>query len=45
MRGKECETRRQEVEKLKIEKPHSAKIFMKLIWKIHEVAKGKGSLS
>ena len=34
-----------EVEKLKIRKPHSAKIFMKLVWKIHEIAKGKGHLS
>lgn len=32
-------------EKLRIQKHQSTKRFMKLIWKIHEVAKGKGPLS
>ena len=31
--------------KLGIQKPHSATRFMKLVWKIHEVARGKGPLS
>jgi hypothetical protein len=30
--------------KLRIRKPQSASIFMKLVWKIHEVARGKGAL-
>jgi hypothetical protein len=30
--------------KLRIRKPQSARIFMKLVWKIHEVARGKGAL-
>ena len=39
---KECETRRQVVEKFIIQKPQGVKRFMKLVWKIHE---GKGPLS
>ena len=34
--GKECETRSWEYEK-----PHSTKTFMKLVWKTHEVVRGK----
>ena len=36
---KECETRGQEVENTKFAKCEK---IMKLVWKIHEVAKGKG---
>ena len=35
---KECQTKGQELEKLRVQKSQSAKIFMKLVWKIHEVA-------
>jgi hypothetical protein len=31
--------------KLRIRKSHSVKTFMTLVWKIHEVARGKGPLS
>ena len=34
-----------EVEKLRIQEPHSAKRFMKLVLKINEVDKGEGTLS
>ena len=43
--AKECKMRRQEVKKLRIWKPQSAKRFMKLVWKVHEVARGKVPLS
>jgi len=35
----------EKVEKSRIRKPHKAKIYLKLIWKIREVARGKGALS
>ena len=31
--------------KLRIRKSHSVKTFLKLVWKIHEVARCKGPLS
>ena len=43
--GKECKTRRQAIEELRIRKPRSTKIFMKLAWKFHEATRGKGTLS
>ena len=36
--GKECQTKWEELDKLRVQKSQSAKIFMKLVWKIHEVA-------
>ena len=36
---------KQEGEKGRIRKPQTANWFMKIIWKIHEVARGKGPLS
>jgi hypothetical protein len=35
--------RRREVEKLRIQEPQYTQIFMKLVWKIHEVVGDKGS--
>lgn len=43
--GKECKMRRWEVEKLRLQEPHGAKTYMKLIRKIHEVARCKDPLS
>ena len=37
--------RNEEVEKLRVREPQSAKRIMKLVWKIHEIAEGKGPLS
>ena len=41
--GKECKTRRWEVENTTT--IYNAKIFMRLVWKIHEIARGKGLVS
>ena len=43
--GKGYEMRRWAIKKLRIRKPHGAKGFMKLVWKIHEATRGKGPLS
>lgn len=32
-------------EKLRMQKSHSVKIIMRLVWKIHEVARGEGPLT
>ena len=36
--GNECQPKWQELEKLRVQKSQSAKIFLELVWKIHEVA-------
>ena len=45
MSNKKAKYARRGGEKLRMQKPWSAKRFMKLMWKIHEVARGKSPLS
>jgi thiamine biosynthesis protein ThiC len=45
MNSKKAKNAKREVHKLRIHKPWGAKIVMKLVWKILEVARGKSPLS